>query len=290
METMGKIKTRVHPLNEELCAKLKNNKEIIFSEAERPNNVIKFLDMNSMLLPLLPENPNYKAGCQYERLSDMFVEVFQDYDIITMQEVLAIFTGELKEIVIEFALKAGFIYHYEQKPSCPLPIEPYFCDSGLMILSRFPIVESDFQQFSLGLFDDAEVQRGILYAKIQITAGKTIQVFTLHTQCTNYSYESQYVKVARMIRDSAMDELVAFMETKITGDSLTLLAGDFNILRYPLGKTFLGQLFGRNPSFVDYLSLVDEEYDHLIETLKNGDHFSIVNCWERDNGGPNTEK
>lgn len=149
-ETVKNIKTRVHPLNEDLCAKVRKMmseteaQEVIFSGEERPNNAIKFLDFNTMLLPIFPENPKYKAGNQYERLTDMFQIAFKDYDIICLQEMFSIMFGELKEVAIEYAQKAGFIYHYEQEPSCPLPAAPYFCDSGLMILSRFPIVEKDF--------------------------------------------------------------------------------------------------------------------------------------------------
>ena len=50
-----------------------------------------------------------------------------------------------------------------------------------------------------------------------------------------------------------MRELVAFMKNKVDSKNLTLLAGDFNILRYPLNPIYLGSLFGIAPEFVDHI-------------------------------------
>ena len=85
-----------------------------------------------------------------------------------------------------------------------------------------------------------------------------------------------------------MDELVVFMKSKVDGASTTLLAGDFNILRYPLPEIFKENLFGEvetfaNPAFEEHLSLIEEEYERLLDVLRNGGHFDVVNCWDRDN-------
>ena len=66
---LDKIKTRVHPLNTEICKSVHSSitpqkaSQIIFSEEERPNKQIKLLDLNSMMIPIFPVNANYKAGC-----------------------------------------------------------------------------------------------------------------------------------------------------------------------------------------------------------------------------------
>ena len=64
-----------------------------------------------MMLPLFPKNADYRTKFQYERLSDMFLTFFQHYDIITMQEVIGLYTGELMEIFITFGQRAGFFYY-----------------------------------------------------------------------------------------------------------------------------------------------------------------------------------
>lgn len=180
LKIRDKIETRVHPLNNELCQQVKNSashaeaSRIIFTDKERPNRQIRFLNLNTIMLPKLPKNPNYQTGYQYERLSDMFLDVFYNYDIICLQEVFGLGTGELKEVAISYAQKAGFLYYAAQSEHCPLPGSAYFTDSGLLILSRFPVVEQDFQVFSVGLFSDSEVKRGSLYAKVEVAPGKTI--------------------------------------------------------------------------------------------------------------------
>ena len=92
--------------------------------------------------------------------------------------------------------------------------------------------------------------------------------------------------VSRRIRDQSINELVIFLKSKIDRASSTnILAGDFNILRYELPPYFLAKLFGENPDFVNYLSHIEEEYAHLVETLGDSGHFEVTNCWERDNPG-----
>ena len=65
---LDKIKTRVHPLNEEMCIAVRKSmkeaevNEIIFNEQERPRKQIQFLNLNTLMLPLIPENPSYKTG------------------------------------------------------------------------------------------------------------------------------------------------------------------------------------------------------------------------------------
>ena len=82
---------------------------------------------------------------------------------------------ENKEALICYAQKAGFLYQAYQEIHDPGFGGLYLIDSGLMILSRFPIVSQDFHRFSLGLWrDDAEVTRGVLYAKIEVRPGKFI--------------------------------------------------------------------------------------------------------------------
>ena len=289
-DVMEKIQTKVHPLDVEMCKAVRESvskqeaDKIIFSEEERPGMKIKLLNFNTIQLPYVPENPHYKAGCQNERLADMFVNYFHDFDIMCLQEMYGLISGELKEVAIAYGQKAGFFYHATQPLIHPSPQAAYLCDSGLLILSRFPIIDQEFRGFSKLLFDDGEVQRGMLYAKVQIRPGKCLQLYTLHTQCTNYNYAPKYVPVSRELRDRAMHELVHFMETKVDDNSSCILTGDFNILRYPLNPTMLARIFGMNQEFAQYFPIIENEYGCLQEILKNEGKFNVVNCWERDNG------
>ena len=140
----------------------------------------------------------------------------------------------------------------------------------MLILSRFPIVEHAFQQFSKGIFDDGEVQRGTLYAKVEVTPGKFAQVFTLHTQCTNFSYPAECIELSRKIRDTSITELADFIASKVESSekkneqSSVILAGDFNITRYPTNEHYLAKVFGISPNCIGYLPLIEGEYDDMI--------------------------
>ena len=113
--------------------------------------------------------------------------------------------------------------------------------------------------------------------------GKFVQVFTLHTQCTNYDYSPECIPLTRQNRDFALHEMLHFMETKSDANSSWILAGDFNINRYPHNETMRRKIVEKNPLFADTFHYIDEEYDSMLNILKNEGNFTVENCWERDN-------
>lgn len=78
-----------------------------------------------------------------------------------------------------------------------------------------------------------------------------------------------------------MRELATFMEMKIEAGALTILAGDFNILRNKITEEFVAKVFGMNGGFVHHIDLIESEYGHLLGTL--GQNLQVENLWERDN-------
>ena len=67
-----------------------------------------------------------------------------------------------------------------------------------------------------------------MYAKVEVIPGKFVQLFTLHTQCTNYDYSPEFIPITRQNRDFALNEMIDFVERKTDGKSSWILAGDFN--------------------------------------------------------------
>ena len=43
-----------------------------------------------------------------------------------------------------------------------------------------------------------------------------------------------------------------------------ILAGDFNIHRYPMGQIYLQKVFGQQPNFIQYIDLMESEYEDLL--------------------------
>ena len=74
------------------------------------------------------------------------------------------FASELSEVLICYAQKAGFLYSATQSVQDTLLQSRYYGDSGLVILSRFPIAKFSYHKFSYGLGEDNEVKRGAVYA------------------------------------------------------------------------------------------------------------------------------
>ena len=101
-----------------------------------------------------------------ERLND-FLTIIQDYDIICLEEVFGLLNNRKKKI-IEHAKKAGFSY-YVDSPQ-PDYKSGFLVGGGLLIISRFPIVASEFMPYTRGNNEDFVVLKGVLYAQIQISS------------------------------------------------------------------------------------------------------------------------
>jgi len=80
-------------------------------------------------------------------------------------------------------MKAGFHYHAQSDE--PSLFSSYVTDGGLLILSRFPILEVEFRPFDYGVLADAISYKGVLYAKIEVD-GRLLHLFTTHTQATYF--------------------------------------------------------------------------------------------------------
>jgi hypothetical protein len=85
-----------------------------------------------------------------------------------------------------YAQKAGFFYHAAQSCSAPAYGSFHIIDSGMVIISRFPIIYSEFMAFSANFGSSSELSRGCLYAKISI--GKSVlHLFNVHPLAMEFS-------------------------------------------------------------------------------------------------------
>lgn len=80
------------------------------------------------------------------------------------------------------ARKQGFLYY----AVCEKPSLWQMCtqDGGLLIISRYPIIESEFHGFKTpAILSDTLALKGCLYVKIDIGArdGTCLQLFSTHT-------------------------------------------------------------------------------------------------------------
>jgi exonuclease III len=98
-------------------------------------------------------------------------------------------------------------------------------DSGLIILSRYPIIEGSAMTYSSSSGSDRLANKGAVYARIQISSseGDYIHVFNTHIQAHDYS-ETRLAQIS---------ELMDFISEIIKSDKdhirPILIAGDFNV-------------------------------------------------------------
>lgn len=150
-------------------------------------------------------------------------------------------------------------------------------DSGLVILSKYPIVESGFMPFAnKGTGADLVAEKGCLWAKIELKKDVFVHVFNTHPQANYGDYEEavqiedsdskKYDKIMKTysVRISQMLEISQFLKKKIqksTGQNLVMFMGDINIdAQAPeINKNILINMFSNNIIIIKFLENLNEK-------------------------------
>jgi len=189
---------------------------------------IKVLTYNIFLRP--PPVKNNENDFKNERLEEFIKLELKNFDIICLQEMFGSLTTRRHEL-IKSAYKSGLFYHVE------VPSPSFFSkntiDAGLVILSRFPIIESEFRPFKYTVLACSLVEKGILYAKIHIKDSNLI-VFNLHLQASYFNPKEDIYDVCVKTRLSHIEETAEYINeilenTEINDNETVLLMGDFNV-------------------------------------------------------------
>ena len=127
----------------------------------------------------------------------------------------------------------GLIYFLSSE--VPSFYSKYLCDGGLLLISRYPIIENDFIPYYLNISGDSVSKKGALYAKIQI--GKNfLFLFNTHLQASYYEDNYETFNYTVQTRTYQTEELINFVYNKILKtprneiiNGKIILLGDFNI-------------------------------------------------------------
>eukprot|EP01017_Pseudomicrothorax_dubius_P025445 TRINITY_DN2751_c0_g1_i2.p1 TRINITY_DN2751_c0_g1~~TRINITY_DN2751_c0_g1_i2.p1 ORF type:complete len:244 (+),score=35.90 TRINITY_DN2751_c0_g1_i2:61-792(+) len=204
--------------------------EAIVAETEYagPATEIKILTYNIFIRP--PPIKNNADDFKDERLI-LFFEKMHSYHVICLQEMFG-FMSHRKSRLINHAFKSGFKYWVASpKPSF---FSKALIDGGLLILSRFPIVSSRFQEFPFGIFTDALSLKGILYAEILIPGADPLHIFTSHTQASYFYDGPQILRMSYYTRLEQLFICREFIEKCLRKNMKSLketviITGDFNV-------------------------------------------------------------
>ena len=191
---------------------------------------IKILSYNFFARPP-PINSNGHDDYKNERLND-FIELLPDFDILCFQEIFTTF-NDRKHKMIREAAKVGLKYYLTIK--APSFFSKYITDSGLLILSRYEIIENDSYNYYINISGDAPSNKGILYAKIKIE-DKYLFLFNTHTQSTYYDESQKNINSTIQVRTAQIEELINYVYNKLlhipkeqVKKGCVLIVGDLNI-------------------------------------------------------------
>ena len=192
-------------------------------------NSVRLLSYNFFLRP--PPVNNNGSDYKNERLKD-FIEFLPEFDIICFQEIFTTLTDRKHQMIRE-AAKSGFKYHVSSKP--PSFLSEYITDAGLLILSRYEIVECDYYDYYLNISGDAPSNKGIIYSKIKIN-NRYLFLFNTHLQSTYFDESQSNINDTIQVRTKQTEELINFVYNKLLTfprdeieKGLVLIVGDFNI-------------------------------------------------------------
>lgn len=197
-----------------------------------PRNTINLLTYNFFLRP--PPIKTNEDDYKEERLND-FPRFFPDFDIICFQEMFGSFHNR-KHKMIQNAAESGFFYHLSSQ--APSFFSKYLIDGGLLILSRFPIIETKAISYDYGVMSDSLSMKGALYAKIKIK-DNFLCLFSTHLQASYFDAGDKLWNFTISTRVQQTESLINFIYDTICTLNQSerdkckfILCGDFNIDAY----------------------------------------------------------
>jgi endonuclease/exonuclease/phosphatase family metal-dependent hydrolase len=153
--------------------------------------------------------PSWMTGARTERYLKIARELERlDADFILLQEA---WTAEARSAIPRDGQWAI---------ACAAAQRSFFQQSGLVTLSKFPILGGQFYPFTRAAFPDRFVNKGVLKITVQLPDGGLLNVWNVHLQDAG----------AVRTRASQVRELVARVESAEDGQIADLVAGDFNCI------------------------------------------------------------
>ncbi|DBA04328.1 TPA: hypothetical protein N0F65_002090 [Lagenidium giganteum] len=195
------------------------------SEETRENNEFKLriLSLNAWGIPTAPK-------CT-ERAAEI-ASAIENYEIVVLQE---IWHRRERSLIISRAYDIGFHYYHYFHPAVgfPLPMGPDSFGTGLLVLSKFPLVNVTYHSFSLSgrpyaLHEaDFVANKGIGLLRVQTPAGQ-VDLFVTHL-LANYNHLGKPGPGDRYLshRTSQAYELAQFINAT-SKSNFAVVCGDFN--------------------------------------------------------------
>jgi len=187
--------------------------------------VVRMLSYNIFLRPPGIHEKN-SSDHKNKRLKVFLEHYIDEWDIVAFQELFGTFSKRRHKLIKRS--KEDFQFHYHVESPMPHPLSKHIVDGGLVIISKFPIIDSDYHVYTESAASDTLSAKGVLYAKIELRGDLIIHCFTTHLQAS-YSNRPEDTEKFIAIRRSQILELLDFVQMKTVYDYRPIfLLGDMN--------------------------------------------------------------
>jgi endonuclease/exonuclease/phosphatase family metal-dependent hydrolase len=197
------------------------------------NKNIKILSYNVFLRPPGIASNYWSEGDLKDERINGIANVIKDYDIVMFQELFNIslfgidFISNRLNLMIEIGKKMGFKYYVSPNEISYFNIS--LVNSGLLILSKYPILESDCIKYQDGYGFDMMAEKGILYAKIAINLSNNLKDKTVLINVFNTHVQSGDLYEETFVRWKQLKQLINYVHNKVSNKETILVGGDLNL-------------------------------------------------------------
>lgn len=207
------------------------------------SNELKVLSYNIYALPMI-------ASKIPERLAEL-PKHLNGYDVIMMQEAFASSrSGFLNQMAVE----------YPYQTHIPVGSGYNLYDSGLVIVSRYPIVKTAQLIYPDCTGTDCFADKGVLYAEI-IKNGKAYHVTSTHTA----SFDTNEARALRQVQFKQIRQLVN--QQNIPAFDAVLMGGDFNVNKLIWPQDYQDMLINLNAKAPASTGYTASTFDPRINKL-----------------------
>jgi endonuclease/exonuclease/phosphatase family metal-dependent hydrolase len=234
------------------------------ASTSNPKKNVSFLSYNLFCLPGLAASFSPSSCPLSSERSTGFLKHIPSYDIIALQEV---WNPRYKSLE-HYARQNNLHIVGSSSPSSLRFLTLRIFGGGLMIMSKYPMVDTQEIIFDKGSHSDSFVTKGVLYAKLKVESS-FVHVFNTHLQAS-YGYEFDFTgNPYSNIRKKQLKKLAEFVQRVTANDNYPiLLAGDFNV------NARVGPEDGSD----------SKEYTDMLELLQH-QSYKTVDILKEHNGG-----
>lgn len=146
-----------------------------------------------------------------------------DYDLIGIEEAWQL-GSDLVDDFVKLLRERG--YKYIVSGEVPGVFTRLCLDSGLLLISKFPVVAYDAMTYTDSYRIDYIYGKGALYARLNVGGGQHVHVFVTHLQAT---YSLLATPEDKAIRKKQLAQLRKFIEKNACDGAPIFAFGDFNV-------------------------------------------------------------